>query len=91
MFRNIRRKNFREAGSQNALVGCIPEIACIDGQQQVGRRSLTFRLQFLDQRLLAIRKVLDRYTGFRGVSIEYRLDELFRPGRVNDHRLYLGR
>src|SRR5690606_28418532 len=72
--------------TQRTALGGIPQVARIHGDQEIRRCRVAFGKQLLDERLLAVRRVADRHTRFRGVRVEDGLDQLFGARRVHHHR-----
>ncbi|MCY1517169.1 hypothetical protein D9M68_518380 [compost metagenome] len=79
----------RGEGLQDAHLLGLPEVAGVDGKQQVGYAVLPFGLDPLHQRRFLVGDELDLHTGLGGVGIEYRLDQFVDPRGVDHH--FIGR
>ena len=62
----------------------------VDGHHHVGRRTVTFALQFLDHALVD-KSHVDRDAGFLGEGIEQRLHEFGLAMRIDVHLVGKGR
>lgn len=89
MQRNVGVYGFRGEGLEDAHLLGLPEVAGIDGQQQVGGSVLTLGLDSLHQRRFLVGDELHLGAGFRGVGIEHWLDQ-FIDARGIDHHLVSG-
>ena len=74
--RNVLLDHRRLDGLQDAHLLGLPEVAGIDGQQQVGHPVLPLGLDALHQGGFLVGDEGDRYAGLCGVGIEDRLDQL---------------
>ncbi|MNF46255.1 hypothetical protein D3C84_274100 [compost metagenome] len=83
--RDIGVDGFRSERLQDAHLLGLPEVAGIDGQQQVGGGVLALGLDALHQGRFLVGDELDLHAGLGGVGIEYRLDQLVDPRGIDHH------
>ncbi|MNV32625.1 hypothetical protein D3C71_1239670 [compost metagenome] len=83
--RNIGVDGFRGERLEDAHLLGLPEVAGIDGQQQVGRRIRALGLEPLHQRRFLVGDELHLHAGFRGVGIEDWLDQFVDTRGVDHH------
>ncbi len=90
MFRDPLPKDRRVYGFEKFLLGGVPQVAGIHGNEHVGRRPAALRLDPLDERAGVVGDKPDGDPCLAFIFFEQGLDKVLVAGRVDDQLTGLG-
>ena len=85
MGRHILVQGFRLNRAKYSRLGCLPQIAGIDGHQYFGRGVGAFGLQTSQQRAGLVSDVANLYAGLFGIGIKHGFDQVFLACRIQGY------